>query len=92
MKKYISKKTGKWLAIGGGVTFVVSMVIMFAVLLPAYGMLGTCNAGSCATSLDTRGLVVRVASWAVIASMAAILAGVIVLLLAKTSEETRHKK
>lgn len=80
------------MTIGGGVVFVVSLVGMFAVLLPTYDLVGTCDGGSCATGLDTRGLVARVTSWAVLASAATVLVGVIIMLSAKMTKKTTNKK
>ncbi len=92
MKKFITKRTGKWMVAGGGAVFVAAAVGMFAMLLPAYELFGACNAGSCATSFDTRGVVARVTAWAVIASAAVVLAGVVIMLSAKTSKKTTNKK
>jgi hypothetical protein len=85
--RFISKTFGKRITIGGVLGFTVGLIVMFTALLPMYSVVGSCAAQSCNTNFDTRELVVRVSSLAVIASAAAIIGGVIIMSVAKARKE-----
>ena len=95
MKIFISKKLGMWMAIGGGITFIVSIVVVLVSRLPMYNMAGcieTVSDACKATGLDEGSATVHAAAWLVKAAIVVIVAGAIVMLLADAQKEIRDKK
>ena len=84
-----------WMAIGGGITFIISIVVVLTSLLPTYSMVGCVNAAanSCGTSsLGERSTIVHIAALCVKAAIAVVIAGAIVMLIADAQKEIRDKK
>ena len=93
MNNILSKKTGMWLTIGGGITLIISVVTDLVSLVPIYSMVGCVDTANCNTSsLDKRATIVHVASWFIWAAIAVMMAGATILLVANAKKEISDKK
>lgn len=90
-QKFISKTVGMWLVIGGGVVLVAAFITQFATLLSVYSIAGTCDVSCTPDNLHLREVLVRLMLWAIFVSAATIVAGIVIMFLAKTNKENTNK-
>ena len=82
-----------WMAIGGGITFIISIVVVLTSLLPIYNTVGCIGTANCDTSgLDKTATIVHIAAWCVKAAIVVVIVGAIVMLIADAQKEIRDKK